>query len=75
MKGQRGYARGSRQPERLGWMRMLWQRVARWQELVHERALIARLSDEALKDLGLSRADVARETGRPFWDDPLGKGR
>nr|WP_229631814.1 MULTISPECIES: DUF1127 domain-containing protein [Pseudomonas] len=29
------------------------------------------LDDEALKDLGLSRADIAMEAERPFWDDPM----
>ena len=29
--------------------------------------------DAALKDLGLSRADVIQESERPFWDDPLAR--
>ncbi|MFJ3466335.1 DUF1127 domain-containing protein [Pseudomonas sp. NPDC090203] len=45
--------------------------VARWRKLHHERAILASLSDDALKDIGLSRADVLEETDRPFWDDPL----
>jgi uncharacterized protein YjiS (DUF1127 family) len=35
--------------------------------------MLAGMSDEALKDIGLSRADVERETVRPFWDDPMHK--
>jgi uncharacterized protein YjiS (DUF1127 family) len=31
---------------------------------------LARLDDAALKDLGLSRADVARELAQPFWMRP-----
>jgi len=35
-----------------------------------ERLALERLDDEALLDLGLTRADVRRETGRSFWDAP-----
>jgi uncharacterized protein YjiS (DUF1127 family) len=27
------------------------------------------LSDDMLKDIGISREDVQRESHRPFWDD------
>lgn len=47
------------------------RRMARWGELRHQRVLLAQLDDSALKDLGLSRADVYQETERHFWDDPL----
>ena len=53
--------------------RRLWQRVTRWYQLGQERHALAALSDAALKDLGLSRADIHQETERPFWDDPLKK--
>ena len=36
-------------------------------------ARLAMLDDAALKDLGLSRADVIQESERPFWDDPLAR--
>lgn len=52
----------------------LWRRVWRWlqraYELSEQRQQLARLDDAALKDLGLSRADVWQESQRPFWDDP-----
>jgi uncharacterized protein YjiS (DUF1127 family) len=52
-----------------------WQRIRtalrRWAELHRQRRLLAQLSDEGLKDLGLSRADIVGESQRPFWDDPL----
>jgi uncharacterized protein YjiS (DUF1127 family) len=35
-----------------------------------ERRMLAGLSDGMLKDLGLTRADVHRETGRALWDVP-----
>ncbi len=36
-------------------------------EIVRQRSALERLSDERLRDIGLTRADVVRETGRPFW--------
>ncbi|XXF10813.1 DUF1127 domain-containing protein [Pseudomonas sp. D2-3] len=63
-----------RQPWRfIGWLKKHAARVRRWQHLAYERQLLASLSDAALKDLGLSRSEVFRETQRPFWDDPLSK--
>ena len=43
--------------------------LLRWQELARQRRALAALSDDMLKDLGLSRADALREAGRPFWDE------
>ncbi|MHC8318800.1 DUF1127 domain-containing protein [Pseudomonas sp. LB3P31] len=45
--------------------------IGRWRQLHRERAEIASLSDDRLRDIGLSRCDVRRESARPFWDDPL----
>lgn len=45
--------------------------LRRWRQLSHDRAEMARMSDERLRDIGLSRADVMKEATRPFWDDPL----
>ena len=47
--------------------------VARWYQLSRERAYLRRISDVALKDLGLSRADIETESQRAFWDDPFNK--
>jgi uncharacterized protein YjiS (DUF1127 family) len=46
-------------------------KLRRWHQLSNERVELVRLSDERLRDIGLSRADVVREASRPFWDDPL----
>lgn len=77
MKSQKGYALAhSISFERVRpaiRMQAWWARLKRWQELARERRQLAMLGDEALKDLGLSRADVLRESERPFWDDPRGR--
>jgi uncharacterized protein YjiS (DUF1127 family) len=50
--------------------------VAAWLQLRfinriwRERRMLAALDDAALKDIGLSRADVERETGRSPLDLP-----
>ena len=55
----------------------LWQavvkRLLRWHELRRQRQQLASLSDAALQDLGLSRADTWVEAQRPFWDDPFAR--
>ena len=45
--------------------------LSRWRQLSQDRAELARMSDDRLRDIGLSRADVLKEYARPFWDDPL----
>ncbi len=35
-----------------------------------QRQTLARLDDRTLADIGLTRADVAQELDRPFWDLP-----
>ncbi|SDR96079.1 DUF1127 domain-containing protein [Pseudomonas oryzae] len=54
---------------RPAWWRRVWQRIVRWRQLARQRRQLAMLSDVALKDIGLSRADIWEETQRPFWDD------
>ncbi|MGE8297169.1 MAG: DUF1127 domain-containing protein [Pseudomonas sp.] len=74
MKGQKGYALANAiHFERLPSLAGLWRMLRRWRQLARERQQLARLDDMALKDLGLSRADVLQEAERPFWDDPLRK--
>jgi len=52
------------------WQRLLG-RIRRWRELARQREQLARLSDAALKDIGLSRADILQEAEKPFWIDHL----
>ncbi|MCD5984986.1 MULTISPECIES: DUF1127 domain-containing protein [Pseudomonas] len=76
MKGQKGYvlvARSSLLAQLGKALRSMKNHLGRWQELHRQRRLLAQMSDGALKDLGLSRADIQQEIERPFWDDPLSR--
>ena len=41
--------------------------VFTWHERHRQRHMLDGLSDQMLKDMGLSRADVEREVGKRFW--------
>jgi uncharacterized protein YjiS (DUF1127 family) len=41
--------------------------VVVWQERARDRTRLEALDDAALKDMGLSRADVSREIEKPVW--------
>lgn len=75
MKGHKGYAVapsisvGRLRPRQL--LKAACYKVVRWWQLAEQRRLLAMLDESALKDIGLSRADVLQESERPFWDDPL----
>ena len=43
------------------------QLLLNWQERASQRRHLGSLGDRALKDIGLSRADAAGESARPFW--------
>ncbi|MDO9618742.1 MAG: DUF1127 domain-containing protein [Pseudomonas sp.] len=77
MKGQKGYALASAgrfQGRRLfEVLRALGRQFSRWWQLAEQRRRLAMLDDAALKDLGLSRADVTQESERSFWDDPMAR--
>ncbi|UVE16211.1 DUF1127 domain-containing protein [Pseudomonas sp. LS44] len=74
MKGQFGFVgvlpASKARAERRHWWRALGWQLRRWYQLAHQRRQLAMLSDEALKDIGLSRADTMQESELPFWDDP-----
>lgn len=38
-----------------------------WQERAAQRRRLEAMSHRMLRDIGLSRADVARECAKPFW--------
>ncbi|MCD5974666.1 DUF1127 domain-containing protein [Pseudomonas quasicaspiana] len=75
MKGQKGYVLVLKNQSRDSWierlLRSIRRHASRWSELHRQRRQLASLSDAALKDLGLSRADVYQETGQHFWKDPM----
>ncbi|MDH3474578.1 MAG: DUF1127 domain-containing protein [Rhodospirillales bacterium] len=38
-----------------------------WQDRASQRYALAVLDDHQLRDIGLTRSDVARESAKPFW--------
>jgi uncharacterized protein YjiS (DUF1127 family) len=44
-----------------------WRMIARWIERARQRDALARLDDAMLRDIGITRAEAARECERPFW--------
>ena len=64
MKGQKGFVLLAKRP-----FSGVLNALTRWQE----RQVLAGLSDDALKDIGLRRADVERERRLHAWQDPLRK--
>ena len=45
----------------------LFEILYTWQRRVEERHRLIHLDDRLLADMGVSRADVAREISLPFW--------
>lgn len=54
-------------PRRSGFFAALVNALLDWQERNRSRILLGRLDDRALRDMGISRADVDYETAKPFW--------
>jgi uncharacterized protein YjiS (DUF1127 family) len=75
MKGQKGYVliqKGARDGSAdASFFSTIKRVLLRWLTLYHQRQELARLSDDTLKDIGMSRADIEREVARPFWYDPM----
>ena len=46
----------------------VWTAILRWHEVRRQRRALLELSDQLLKDIGISRADAMREAARPAWD-------
>ena len=65
-----GYALGSlfvRRVERSCGPSRLVNLLLDWQDRARQRHALAQMDDRMLADLGLSRADVAGETRKSFW--------
>jgi uncharacterized protein YjiS (DUF1127 family) len=45
----------------------LVDKLLEWMERARTRHSLAGLTDNELKDIGLSRGDVAHEAGKTFW--------
>ena len=78
MKGQNAFVHRAHSPSftlqsHANVARRAWAQLVRWQTLYRQRQQLAALSDEMLKDIGRSRADVEAEVSKPFWDDPLSR--
>ena len=41
--------------------------VLGWAERSRQRRILGALGDDALRDIGISRADADRELSKPFW--------
>ncbi len=41
--------------------------LATWQQRWNQRRILESLDDRAMHDLALSRADIHRESSKPFW--------
>lgn len=51
----------------LSLLRDLVERLLVWQERWEQRERLSGLDEHILRDIGLSRADAAREANKPFW--------
>lgn len=64
-KGSGSKGSGFKSPGAL--IAILLDRLAIWAERRRQRRDLGGLSDSLLRDIGLARADVDDETGKPFW--------
>lgn len=54
-------------------IRLVWNlgiQISYSYRLARQRQQLAELSDEMLKDVGISRTEAVREASRHFWDEP-----
>jgi uncharacterized protein YjiS (DUF1127 family) len=69
--GYRRPRQARRNPKRASWLVELvakaFDTVQQWHERAQSRRLLCSLDEHMRNDLGLSNADVAHETGKPFW--------
>jgi len=50
-----------------GWLSRTSALLWLWRERSHQRALLARLDERSLRDIGQSGADAWRESAKWFW--------
>ena len=44
--------------------------IRAWMQVARERAQLAEMTGEQLRDVGIDPVDATREAARPFWDLP-----
>lgn len=54
-------------PSALSLATRLFALVLAWRHRIRERNRLRQLDDYMLRDIGLSRTDVERESSKPFW--------
>lgn len=42
--------------------------MRRWVEVSRQRSVLAAMTEDQLRDIGITRADADAEAARPFWD-------
>lgn len=54
---------------RMGWLSVLWilRTIAWWRDRARQRRHLAKLDDRMLRDIGLTRLDVAAECRKLPW--------
>ena len=50
-------------------LRQLICRVRRYYSISKQRQALGQLSDDLLKDIGISKVDAMAEANKPFWKD------
>ncbi|SHJ05464.1 Uncharacterized conserved protein YjiS, DUF1127 family [Malonomonas rubra DSM 5091] len=56
---------------RLGLADKIVAKLLLWRRIAVQREELGRMSDELLKDIGISRAEAAQEAQRHFWDTDI----
>jgi uncharacterized protein YjiS (DUF1127 family) len=47
--------------------------LGQWMRVARERRMLAAMSEQQLRDIGVNAAAAEREASRPFWDLPQGR--
>jgi len=67
-RGRRQSASARHAAALAAWSRRVGDTLLQCLERCRQRRALGSLSDHMLKDLGLSRSDAGRETGKRFWE-------
>ncbi|MEE8445811.1 MAG: DUF1127 domain-containing protein [Alphaproteobacteria bacterium] len=46
----------------------LWKVYNLWRDRARQRRRLLELDDRMLRDIGVTRSDVVRESDKPFWE-------